>query len=387
MPSGVSGADLQDQDHGQTVVVSASIVKKKKRKKKRRKQKLQLALGAGAIFVAGLGLRYATRTPQSQGADSKDDNDEGEPDEDSGSDKKHTLENQEKVKKILGDGVTRGGDGVSAQQLAGIQPLEVKSAEELFQRLSPLALIGDYISLNDMLKQNQAYVSSLTDDQKKILIENALIRRKYLCKSPLQTIPVFNRMVEEDAHEFRQRILGSKACTMQLLLNAKIYSSLKADDTQDQKNACMARYLYKTYGDVESKTRIRVDRQNPMDSKFPVMVAAEMLGYSLPDIEQYAVCYKRDKEVELYPACFLIDLPSHAERPLCDVYTNKNTTLDDFKKEIRIRSLLQDNIFLPGKITIKDEDGNHVKDSSILVSYITVGSSARKRLQIILDDE
>ena len=231
------------------------------------------------------------------------------------------------------------------------------------------------------------YGPLLSDEQKKNLIKCAVTYKDE--KSKLVYGMKQNGLTPTQT---RIRILEHKARTAQLLLNAKIYSPLNADDTKNRENASMAWYLYATCESATKQSIINYARHHPVSSQFPQIIAAEMLDYSLPDIEQYAMRYQRANQQVEYPVSFLIDLlcssdeNPYLEKPLVAIYLNYDATLDDIKKEIRIRSLLEFNVCLPQKIKIMSYD-NHVKDSTTLASYLTVASSPRKRFQLIPDEE
>lgn len=293
MPLGVLGTNFQDQDHDQSVEAGALTAKKNKRKKNKRKKKLQLALGAGVLIVAGLGLRYATRTPQSQEAGSKDDHD------------------------------------------------EVKLRLNLSEQMSPLVCMGDYISLNDILKKNQKHVLGFGRFTKRWLVQQALIYDESYFVLLDENHPVWKLYGPESKDEVNRQtlIFCGKTRAMKLLLDAQVYYPLSAVEIEDEKNVCMAQYVFETYAkNGASFSTTAFAAMNPMDEEFPEKVAATMLGYDLIPKEvsndgQYRV------QVEYGLTNYKIRICAKTS----------GMTLDAFKQLVCFKFLKDENKFLDPK--------------------------------------
>ena len=239
------------------------------------------------MHYTGLGLRYATRATQSQGADNKDEND------------------------------------------------EVKLRLNLSEQMLPLVCMGDYVSLNDILKKNQEHVLEFGRFTKRWLVLQALIYDESCFASLSENHPLYKLHGDVGGDlSLKTRMLISKTRVMKLLLDAGVYYPLCAVDIEDKKNVRMAQYLFETYANNgASFATTALTLINPMEEKFPEKVAATMLGYnSIPqEVIQGTLCVQVEYGLTNYKIRMCVE--------------KKDMTLDAFKKLVCFKFLKDENIF------------------------------------------
>jgi len=403
VPSEVLGADCGYRYHDQTVKSDELKIKNKKRKRKRKKntQKLKkLALGVGSLLTATFGVWYSAEALQRYRANSTNAHDYPPPVSHT-VDAKHTPQNVKpecnnpstdqplEEAKNFEEGEDRGEGLISPEE----EKAEHERQNKLLSKITLCVQSGDYKALSTIVNNR---LNKITLAQFDINDQHSLIAQVLDCRQALKVRRMHPKLTIKDALQNQVRIT-------QLLLDVGFDGHWWENSRDNKENSiCMAHYLvnkkmaqrtisavlqqYNEFPEVLSDLVISYVAENPDPDgvQFPSMIAAEMLGYSLPEVLHYASL--SDKRLDGKRLGWLLDnaYKGMGQPYLPTVYVDKSRvlTLDDFKKEIIIRSLLESNtLFSANNIKISWY-GQHVRTTAKLREIVQQHGPGRRHFDI-----